>query len=145
MAVGDGHLRLSDAERETAAAELGEHYAHGRITTEEHRERLDRIWAAKTRSEIGPIFADLPSQLSTVGRPVAAATAYGADRAAAAWRSSRRTVRRFPVPVQVLVLIALAVVVLTHLPLILLAVLAWVFLVRRAPWCRTARVHRARW
>ena len=42
-------LRLSDAERDQAAAALGEHYAQGRLTQEEHAERLDRIWAARTR------------------------------------------------------------------------------------------------
>ena len=51
---------MSDAEREQAAAALGEHYAQGRLTTEEHSERLDRIWAAKTRAELAPIFRDLP-------------------------------------------------------------------------------------
>ena len=51
------HLRISDAEREQAAAELGEHYAQGRLTAEEHAERLDRIWAARTRAELA---ADLP-------------------------------------------------------------------------------------
>ncbi len=56
----DDHLRMSDAEREQAAAALGEHYAQGRLTTEEHSERLDRIWAAKTRAEVTPIFRDLP-------------------------------------------------------------------------------------
>ena len=46
------HLRMSDAEREQAAGELGEHYVQGRLTAEEHSERLDQIWAARTR-EIG--------------------------------------------------------------------------------------------
>ena len=58
-------LRLSDAERELAAADLGEHFAQGRLTLDENAERLDRIWAARTRGEIPPIFArsewiDLP-------------------------------------------------------------------------------------
>ena len=56
----DEHLRIGDKEREQAATALGEHYAQGRLTTEEHSERLDRIWAAKTRSELAPIFRDLP-------------------------------------------------------------------------------------
>ena len=56
----DEHLRIGDKEREQAASALGEHYAQGRLTTEEHSERLDRIWAAKTRSELSPIFRDLP-------------------------------------------------------------------------------------
>ncbi len=60
----DEHLRMSDAEREQAATALGEHYAQGRLTTEEHSERLDQIWAAKTRAELTPIFRDLPGPAS---------------------------------------------------------------------------------
>ena len=43
----DEHLRIGDTEREQAAAALGEHYAQGRLTTEEHSERLDQAWAAR--------------------------------------------------------------------------------------------------
>ena len=56
------HLRMSDAEREQAAGELGEHYVQGRLTAEEHSERLDQIWAARTRAELAPIFQDLPGR-----------------------------------------------------------------------------------
>ena len=56
----DERLRIGDAERERAAADLAEHYAQGRLTTEEHAERLDRIWAARTRADLAPVFADLP-------------------------------------------------------------------------------------
>jgi hypothetical protein len=35
-------LRIGDAEREEAARELGEHYALGRISADEHSERLER-------------------------------------------------------------------------------------------------------
>ena len=75
--MSDQELRISDAEREQAAADLGEHYAQGRITTEEHRERLDQIWAARTRRELGPVFADLPGRTfparGSGGRPTCAA------------------------------------------------------------------------
>ena len=37
-------LRIGDADRETAARELGEHFAMGRITADEHSERLEQIW-----------------------------------------------------------------------------------------------------
>ncbi len=53
-------LRIGDSDRAAAAEELAEHYAVGRLSTEEHSERLDRIWAARTRSELAPVFADLP-------------------------------------------------------------------------------------
>ena len=53
-------LRLSDAERDEAARLLGEHYAAGRLTPAEHDERTDRAYAARTRGELPPLFADLP-------------------------------------------------------------------------------------
>ena len=43
-------IRLSDAERETASQALGEHYAQGRLDADEHAERHERIWSARTRS-----------------------------------------------------------------------------------------------
>ena len=48
-------MRVSDAEREAAAAELREHFASGRLDQEELNERLDRVFAAKTRGDLnGP-------------------------------------------------------------------------------------------
>jgi hypothetical protein len=54
------HIRLSDADRDRAAADLADHYAEGRLTTEEHAERLDAIWTARTHADLKPIFEDLP-------------------------------------------------------------------------------------
>jgi ferric-dicitrate binding protein FerR (iron transport regulator) len=65
----DDHLRLSDAERERAATDLGEHYAQGRLTIDEHAERLDRIWAARTRGELAPVFSDLPGRAAPAVPP----------------------------------------------------------------------------
>lgn len=53
-------LRIGDAEREAVAAELREHYAHGRLTLEEFNERLDATFAAKTQSDLSRLTADLP-------------------------------------------------------------------------------------
>jgi hypothetical protein len=66
MAAGYGGpsgaaMRVSDGEREATAAELREHYATGRLTTEELNERLDRVFAAKTRGELTALMHDLPS------------------------------------------------------------------------------------
>jgi hypothetical protein len=58
--MSGSQLRIGDQERETAARELGEHFALGRITAEEHSERLEQIWAARTQAELAPVFADLP-------------------------------------------------------------------------------------
>jgi len=54
-------MRVSDAEREAAASELREHFASGRLDQEELNDRLDRAFAAKTRSDLNGLFTDLPS------------------------------------------------------------------------------------
>ena len=45
-------VRASDAERERAANALRDHLTEGRLTLDELSERLDRIYAAKTRAEL---------------------------------------------------------------------------------------------
>ena len=54
-------MRISDAEREAAAAELREHFASGRLDQEELNERLSAAFAARTRGDLNAIFTDLPS------------------------------------------------------------------------------------
>jgi Flp pilus assembly protein TadB len=54
------NIRVSDTEREAVAGQLREHYAQGRLTTDELNERLDRVFAAKTRSELAAVTSDLP-------------------------------------------------------------------------------------
>jgi DUF1707 SHOCT-like domain/Cell wall-active antibiotics response LiaF, C-terminal len=65
----DGHgfnensgLRASDADRDAAAAVVNNAMAEGRLTADEHSERLDAIYAAKTQSELVPLLADLPGE-----------------------------------------------------------------------------------
>ena len=53
-------LRIGDKERDAVAAELQEHYAHGRLTLEEFNQRLDAVFAAKTQSDLSRLTADLP-------------------------------------------------------------------------------------
>ena len=60
MAAGY-EMRVSDAEREAAAAELREHFASGRLTQDELDERLTAVFAAKTRADLNALFTDLPS------------------------------------------------------------------------------------
>jgi hypothetical protein len=57
---GPHALRIGDAERDAAAADLGEHYAAGRLTLDELHERLDAVFSAKTFSHLARIMADLP-------------------------------------------------------------------------------------
>lgn len=121
-------LRIGDAEREQAQAALGEHYAAGRLDHDEYSERLDRIWAARTRAELDPLFADLP----------------GLDRArppVTTWPAARhRPGRRLPAPLLVLLVVLGAIAVLTHLPVVLVGLALWFFLVRGG-----CRPHPRRW
>ncbi len=57
---GPHTLRIGDAERDAAAADLGEHYAAGRLTLDELNERLDAAFSAKTFGHLATIMADLP-------------------------------------------------------------------------------------
>lgn len=54
-------LRASDADRDRAASVLNDALAEGRLTPEEHSERLDSIYAAKTQAELVPLIQDLPA------------------------------------------------------------------------------------
>jgi hypothetical protein len=53
-------LRIGDTEREAVAAELREHYAHGRLTLDEFSQRLDAVFAARTQQDLQRITSDLP-------------------------------------------------------------------------------------
>ncbi|MGW3770523.1 DUF1707 SHOCT-like domain-containing protein [Actinomadura verrucosospora] len=55
-------MRASDADRDEVADRLREALAEGRITPEEHAERIDVVYNAKTYAELEPVLSDLPSQ-----------------------------------------------------------------------------------
>jgi hypothetical protein len=124
--VNGDELRLSDVERERAAADLGEHFAQGRLTAEEHADRLDRIWAARTRGELRPLFADLPGP-HTAPRQTGWAQA----------PSGRGPRPHLPIPLFVILAVLIVLSVATHLPLILAGLLVWFFVMgrhRRRAW-----------
>jgi hypothetical protein len=54
-------LRASDAERDAAAAVINNALAEGRLSAEEHSQRLDAIFSAKTRADLVPVLDDLPA------------------------------------------------------------------------------------
>ena len=54
-----GSLRASDADRDQVAALLGAAYAEGRLTHEEHDERLAAVLAARTFADLIPLTTDL--------------------------------------------------------------------------------------
>ncbi|RYB93059.1 DUF1707 domain-containing protein [Nocardioides oleivorans] len=60
MSQPDPRLRISDADRERAMADLAGHYADGRLDHEEYDERLDAIWTARTRADLAVLFSDMP-------------------------------------------------------------------------------------
>ncbi|MFD7154483.1 DUF1707 domain-containing protein [Kribbella sp. NPDC059898] len=60
-----GPIRIGDREREDAVRRLGEHYEAGRLTAEEHSDRVEQALKAKTEADIGQLFADLPGQQQT--------------------------------------------------------------------------------
>ncbi|WP_374230807.1 DUF1707 domain-containing protein [Streptomyces sp. UNOC14_S4] len=54
-------LRASDADRDRVADILREALGEGRITAEEHAERVGRVYEARTVGELEPLVHDLPS------------------------------------------------------------------------------------
>ncbi len=113
-------LRLSDADRQEACELLGEQYAQGRLTREEFDERSDAVWSAKTHGDLSPVFADLP-----VGTPQQPPRPLGRAPRGPFRFGPLVGARRVLVPV-LFVLVALTI--LTHLPLVLIAVGVWFFL-----------------
>lgn len=70
--VSPGML-ASDSDRDAAAGLLGEAFAAGRLTADEHSERLQAAYAART-------WADLAAQTSDLPGPSRAAAASAAPR-----------------------------------------------------------------
>ena len=79
--VSAAQLRVGDAERHDASAQLQAHFAAGRLTWEELDERLGQAWAARTQGELSVLFADLPAQQQTRSVQQQAAVARAAPAA----------------------------------------------------------------
>src|SRR5712664_30705 len=56
----DQHIRVSDAERNSVAELLGQHYADGRLDQAEFDDRISRTMTATTRGDLAGLFDDLP-------------------------------------------------------------------------------------
>jgi Domain of unknown function (DUF1707) len=56
----DYDLRIGDAERDAAMAQLREHFVAGRLTFDELTERIDLALTAKTQGHLDRLMADLP-------------------------------------------------------------------------------------
>jgi hypothetical protein len=78
-----GGIRVSDADRDQAIAELSEHFQAGRLTQEEFEERSGRALQARTGDDLAALFTDLPGR-STVPVPAAGGPVFGAGGAGCA-------------------------------------------------------------
>jgi hypothetical protein len=63
------NIRISDAEREQVTARLREHFAEGRLSSEELDERVTATLSAKTYGDLNGIMADLPEPGSLGPQP----------------------------------------------------------------------------
>ncbi|HEY5833551.1 DUF1707 SHOCT-like domain-containing protein [Streptomyces sp.] len=78
--VPDAELRASDADRDRIADILRDALAEGRLDTDEHSERIDKVYAAKTLGELEPLVRDLPAGRTAGPAPgPAAARGYAVD------------------------------------------------------------------
>ncbi|MCX5376162.1 DUF1707 domain-containing protein [Streptomyces sp. NBC_00091] len=76
-----GGLRASDADRDRIAQILSDALAEGRLTAEEHSERLDTLYAVKTVGELDLLVRDLPAA-TAAHRPAAPAAGLPAPASA---------------------------------------------------------------
>ncbi|WP_443034507.1 DUF1707 SHOCT-like domain-containing protein [Streptomyces sp. BE303] len=58
--VAQAEMRASDADRERVAELLRDAYAEGRLDVDEHAERIEAAYSAKTLGELVPLTRDLP-------------------------------------------------------------------------------------
>jgi len=58
-AVREGETRASDADRDAAAGLLNEAFAEGRLTADEHDQRLSAAYAARTWLQLRQLTGDL--------------------------------------------------------------------------------------
>lgn len=70
---GGGTVTLaSDADRDAAVRVLNEAFAEGRLTADEHAERIHETYAARTWQVLARLTADLPGPAESPDLPVAA-------------------------------------------------------------------------
>lgn len=92
-----GRMRASDADRDAVAHRLQEAFAEGRLDPDEHSERLDAVYRAKTIGELVPLTEDLPA-VSGPSAPAASGgfrsprPVYGGDRIVSQEPTSRSAI-----------------------------------------------------
>jgi hypothetical protein len=70
-----GGIRVSDAERDQAVAELSEHFQSGRLTQDEFDDRSGRALQSRTGADLDGLFTDLPPRRTVVAPQAAFPTA----------------------------------------------------------------------
>jgi hypothetical protein len=109
-AGGGPQTRASDADRDHAAGLLNAAFAEGRLTADEHGDRLSAACTARTWQDLRRLTGDLPATAGTATeRPPAPGMSAGADRCLlcvllvacppagiALWFLSRRRSRTYP-------------------------------------------------
>jgi hypothetical protein len=85
-------IRVSDADREAVATSLSQNLAEGRLTLDELSQRLDLVYAAKTKDELDTVTRDLPAVVQPqTRRPTNwIVSILGGSSRAGRWRASDR-------------------------------------------------------
>ena len=78
-AAGDTATLASDGDRDAAVRVLNEAFAEGRLTADDHGERVRAAFAARTWHELARLTADLPGPAHAAG-PATAGVPGGLDR-----------------------------------------------------------------
>jgi Domain of unknown function (DUF1707) len=99
----DERIRISDADRDRVTARLREHFAEGRLSSEELDERISAALSAKTVGDLRRVMADLPEPAP------AAPQGWPSGRPAVRYRAVARRRPRL-LPVMLLALIAALVI-----------------------------------
>ncbi len=79
-AAGAPQTRASDADRDAAAALLGAAFAEGRLTVDEHGERLSAAYAARSWQQLRQLTADLTGTAGATERRAAPGMVAEPDR-----------------------------------------------------------------
>jgi Domain of unknown function (DUF1707) len=115
-----GGLRVSDADRDRAIAELSEHFQAGRLTAEELEDRTGRALQARTAGELAGLFTDLPRRPAAVTGTAPAPARSGSFRPAGV-----------PAPIAIVAVVVLASILSGHPGLIALVPVLVFLTVRR--------------
>jgi hypothetical protein len=100
----DDRIRISDADRERVTERLREHYAEGRLSSDELEERITAALSAKTYGDLRRLMADLPDAAPVPPRQWEPPPWVGRRGGGIAWRGPRL------LPVALIVLIAALVI-----------------------------------